>query len=36
MKIFAFVPLVNISVREQMEGIEVLNSRGCDLIRFIH
>lgn len=25
-----------ISVRQQMEGTEVLNSRGCYLIRFVH
>lgn len=25
-----------ISLREQMEGTEVLNSKGCYLIRFVH
>lgn len=36
MRIFAIVSFVNISVREQMEDLEVLNSRGCYLIRFVH
>lgn len=33
-RIFAIVSFVNISVREQMEDLEVLNSRGC--YRFVH